>query len=61
LLSIAIGVVVYDETIRRGPLAGPGLVILLTLMGISVIQLARAEHAPASAAADPPAPDRSNR
>jgi len=47
LLSIVVGVAVYDEHIRRGPLAGIGLVMLLTLMGVTVIQLARAEHAPA--------------
>jgi hypothetical protein len=41
LLSIAIGVIVYDERIRHGPLSGLGLVALLVVLGIAVIQLAR--------------------
>jgi hypothetical protein len=44
LLSITVGVAVYDEHINRGPAAGVGLVTLLILLGITVIQLARAEH-----------------
>jgi hypothetical protein len=47
LLSITVGVAVFDEQIRRGPGAGGGLIILLILLGIAVIQLARAEAAPA--------------
>lgn len=47
LFSIAIGVVVYDEDIRHGPLSGVGLGALLLLLGIAVIQLTRAEHEPA--------------
>lgn len=41
LLSIVIGVLVYDEHIRRGPGDGIVLICLLLLMGITVIQLAR--------------------
>ncbi|MGX7677864.1 DMT family transporter [Jatrophihabitans sp. DSM 45814] len=41
LLSIAVGVLVYDEHIRSGPLAGLGLVGLLLLLGLGVIQLTR--------------------
>ncbi len=42
LLSIAIGVVVYDEHIKHGPISGPGLVALFVLMGAAAIQLTRA-------------------
>jgi drug/metabolite transporter (DMT)-like permease len=41
LLSIVVGVSVYDEHIRRGPGAGTALVALLALLGIAVMQLAR--------------------
>jgi F0F1-type ATP synthase assembly protein I len=41
LLSIVIGVLVYDEHIRRGPGGGIALICLLLLMGITVVQLAR--------------------
>jgi len=45
LLSIVIGVVVYDENIRHGLPASSGLVLLLLVLGGSVIQLARSESA----------------
>lgn len=41
LLSIVVGVLVYDEQIRRGPGAGVALVALLILLGVAVIQLTR--------------------
>jgi hypothetical protein len=41
LLSIAVGVLLYDEHLRTGPAAGLGLVALLLILGISVIQLSR--------------------
>lgn len=41
LLSIVVGVVVYDEHIRRGPGGGVLLGLLVLLLGIAVIQLAR--------------------
>lgn len=41
LLSIVIGVSVYDERIRQGPGAGIALIALLILMGAAVVQLAR--------------------
>ena len=41
LLSIAIGVLVYDEHLRRGPLGGATLAGLLLLLTLAVIQLAR--------------------
>lgn len=41
LLSIVIGVTVYDEPIRHGLLAGTGLTMLLLVLGGSVIQLTR--------------------
>jgi drug/metabolite transporter (DMT)-like permease len=41
LLSIVVGVSVYDEHIRRGPGGGIALVALLVLLGVAVVQLAR--------------------
>lgn len=46
LLSIAVGVLIYDEHIRRGPAAGVGLGVLLLLLGIAVIQLTRVDRPP---------------
>lgn len=43
LLSIAIGVVVYDERIRHSLFAGLGLTTLLLVLGVAVLQLARLE------------------
>jgi hypothetical protein len=51
LLSIAVGVLVYDEHIHRGPWSGLGLVVLLALLGVAVIQLGKVD-------ADQPAPER---
>ena len=42
LLSIALGVIIYDEQIRHGPTAGVGLAALLLALGVAIIQLARA-------------------
>jgi len=41
LLSVAIGVLVYDEHLRRGPLDGTVLLALLLLLAAAVIQLSR--------------------
>jgi hypothetical protein len=41
LLSIVVGVSVYDEHIRRGPGGGVALVALVLLLGVAVMQLAR--------------------
>jgi hypothetical protein len=46
LLSIAIGVVVYDEQIRQGVPAALGLGTLLLVLGVAVIALVRTEHTP---------------
>jgi hypothetical protein len=43
LLSIVVGVLVYDEHIHRGPWSGLGLVVLMTLLGASVIQLGKVD------------------
>jgi hypothetical protein len=43
LLSIAIGVVVYDEHLRSGPAAGAGLIGLLVVLGAAILQLSRVE------------------
>jgi hypothetical protein len=50
LLSIALGVLVYDEHLHRGPLGGTVLAGLLLLLALAVIQLGRLD-APAPAAA----------
>jgi len=50
LLSIVVGVVVYDEHIRSGPGAGAVLATLLLLLGVAAIQLAR--DGPASPASN---------
>lgn len=44
LLSIAIGVVIYDEQLRPGIPAALGLAVLLLVLGVAVIALTRAEH-----------------
>lgn len=44
LLSVVVGVVVYDEQISRGPGGGVLLALLVILLGLAVIQLARTEE-----------------
>jgi hypothetical protein len=46
LASIAIGVLVYDETVRHSPEASLGLALLLLVLGIAVIQLTRSGGQP---------------
>lgn len=46
LLSIAIGVVVYNEQVRQGVPAALGLGALLLVLGVAVIALTGTEHAP---------------
>jgi hypothetical protein len=46
LASIAIGVLVYDETVRHSPEASIGLALLLLVLGIAVIQLTRSGGQP---------------
>lgn len=41
LLSIVVGIAVYDEHIRRGPGAGTALAALLILLAVGVFQIAR--------------------
>lgn len=43
LLSIVVGVMVYDEHIHRGPWSGAGLVALMLLLGLSVIELGKVD------------------
>ena len=45
LLSVTIGVVVYDEHLRRGPLGGALLAALLLLLVTAVVGLGRVELA----------------
>ncbi len=45
LLSVAIGVLVYDEQVHRGPLGGTVLFGLLVLLAISIVGLGRVEQA----------------
>jgi len=51
LLSIVVGVSVYDEHIRSGPGSGIALAALLLVLGVAVIQLAR-DSAPDDATSD---------
>ena len=53
LLSIAIGVIVYDEQVRQGVPAALGLGALLLVLGVAVIALVRTEPAPAEPAFTP--------
>lgn len=46
LLSIVIGVVVFDETFRRGPVALVAMVALLATLFTAVVALARIDPAP---------------
>ena len=54
LLSVAIGVLVYDEHLRRGPLSGTVLLALLLVLAISVIQLGKVESVSQSDTATSP-------
>ena len=63
LLSIVVGVLVYDEHIHRGPYSGIGLILLMLLLGLSVIELGKVdvrerEEAAAARALDDSLPDR---
>lgn len=49
LLSIVVGVLVYDEHISRGPGGGVVLVALVVALGLAVVQLARSSDEPAVA------------
>jgi hypothetical protein len=49
LLSIVVGVSVYDEHIRRGPGGGAVLVALVFVLGVAVVQLARSPQRDAKA------------
>lgn len=55
LLSIVVGVLVYDERISRGPGGGVVLVVLVVALALAVVQLARSsdELAVANASAPP--------
>ncbi|HET6209379.1 MAG TPA: DMT family transporter, partial [Jatrophihabitans sp.] len=43
LLSIVVGVLVYDEHIHRGPWSGAGLLVLMLLLGLSVVELGKVD------------------
>lgn len=45
LLSVVIGVLVYDEQVHRGPLGGALLFGLLVLLAASIVGLGKVEHA----------------
>ncbi len=55
LVSVAIGGLVYDEHLRRGPLAGLVLLALLLLLATAVIALSRVEAAEVSEPTTPAA------
>ncbi len=44
LLSIVVGVMVYDEHIHRGPWSGVGLLALMLMLGVSVIELGKVDN-----------------
>lgn len=54
LLSIVVGVLVYDERISRGPGGGAVLVALVVALGLAVVQLARSSDVPAVAGSSVP-------
>jgi len=56
LLSVVVGVVVYDEHIRSGPGGGVVLALLVILLGAAVIQLARTPEVAQEAAGSPDSP-----
>lgn len=56
LLSVVVGVVVYDERIRSGPGGGVVLALLVILLGAAVIQLARTPEVAEEAAGPPDGP-----
>ena len=43
LLSIVVGVLVYDEHIHRGPWSGAGLLVLMLLLAVSVMELGKVD------------------
>lgn len=43
LLSIVVGVLIYDEHIHRGPLAGFGFLVLMLLLATAVIELGKVD------------------
>ncbi len=53
LLSVVIGVWLYDEQIRHGAAAITLQVLFLVVLVAAIVKLVRAEHDPALAAADP--------
>ena len=53
LLSVLIGVLVYDEVVHRGPLGGLVLLVLLLLLVTAVIQLGRVETEESTSAPEP--------
>jgi hypothetical protein len=55
LASVAIGVLIFDEHLRRGPWTGAALIALVALLGLSVVQLGRsqAQAQPALSPAEP--------
>jgi drug/metabolite transporter (DMT)-like permease len=53
LLSIVVGVLVYDEHIHRGPWSGVGLVLLMLLLGLAVIELGKVDTVERTEAGEP--------
>lgn len=53
LLSVVVGVVVYDERISTGPGGGVFLALLVILLGLAVIQLTRTEEVAEEATGSP--------
>jgi hypothetical protein len=52
LLSIAIGVAVYDEHIRHGPFSGTGLLVLLLVLCVAIVRLSVFQAGPDGLSSD---------
>ncbi|MCW2540176.1 MAG: hypothetical protein JWN95_1901 [Frankiales bacterium] len=52
LASIAIGVLIFDEHVRRGPWTGALLAVLLAILAVSILHLGRRQAEPALSASN---------
>ncbi|MDQ1732106.1 MAG: hypothetical protein QOK10_2265 [Pseudonocardiales bacterium] len=53
LVSVVLGVLIFDERLRRGPWTGAALAVLVVLLAVAVLGLARQESADTDVAATP--------
>jgi drug/metabolite transporter (DMT)-like permease len=52
LASVVIGVLIFDEHLRRGPLTGASLVALVAILAVSIVQLGRRQAEPSLVASN---------